>query len=203
MIRFIVSLSLLAAASVPAFAGSDAAALFQDHCSACHAPTRLGGTGPALIPESLGRIKPDALNAVIAKGRAATQMPGFGETLSKDDIAALAAYVMTPLADVPGWSTADIAATRTLNPAYKQAAKPVFTGDPLNVTLVVETGDHHISVLDGDSFAVLDRYPTPYAVHGGPSSAPTGASSSSCRAMAGYRNTISGPCRRWAACAPG
>lgn len=174
MIRFIVSLSLLAAASLPAFAGSDAAALFQDHCASCHAPTRLGGTGPALIPESLGRIKPETVETVIAKGRTATQMPAFGEVLSKEEIAALAAYVMSPLPEVPSWSAADIEATRTLNAAYKPAEKPVFKGDPLNVTLVVETGDHHISVLDGDSFAVLDRFATPYAVHGGPKFSPDG-----------------------------
>ena len=39
---------------------------------------------------------------------------------------------------------------------------------------MVETGDHHISVLDGDSFAVLDRFATPFAVHGGPKFSPDG-----------------------------
>jgi DNA-binding beta-propeller fold protein YncE len=174
MIRFIASFSLLTVLALPAAAEPDAKALFQDHCSTCHAPTRLGGTGPALIPESLGRIKPEALETVIAMGRTATQMPAFGETLKREEIAALAAYVMSPLAETPSWTAADIAATRTLNADYKPASKPVFTGDPLNITLVVETGDHHVSVLDGDSFTVLDRFATPFAVHGGPKFSPDG-----------------------------
>jgi hypothetical protein len=33
---------------------------------------------------------------------------------------------------------------------------------------VVETGDHHISVLDGDRLEVIHRFPTRFALHGGP-----------------------------------
>jgi cytochrome c553 len=174
MIRSIVSISLLAALAVPASAGPDAAALFQDNCASCHAPTRLGGTGPALIPDSLGRLKAPALDEVIAKGRPATQMPAFAATLSAQEIAALAAYVTSPLAVQPTWTTDDIASTRNLNQAYTPSLKPVFTADPMNITLVVETGDHHVSILDGDSFAVLDRFATPFAVHGGPKFSPDG-----------------------------
>ena len=54
------------------------------------------------------------------------------------------------------------------------AEKRVFTADPMNITLVVETGDSHISVLDGDTFQVLDRFETPFAVHGGPKFSPDG-----------------------------
>jgi len=174
MIRSIASISLLCVLAGQALAGPDAAALFQNNCSSCHAPTRLGGTGPALIPESLGKLKGESLAAVIANGRAATQMPAFGSTLSKEEISALASYVTTPLAVQPSWTPVDIAATRTLDPSYTPAEKPVFTGDPMNITLVVETGDHHVSVLDGDSFRVLDRFATPFAVHGGPKFSPDG-----------------------------
>lgn len=31
--------------------------LYEQHCSVCHSADRIGGTGPALLPESLGRIK--------------------------------------------------------------------------------------------------------------------------------------------------
>ncbi len=172
MIRHILISSLLLAG--PAMAAGDGAAIFQDLCAGCHAPTRLGGTGPALIPETLGKLKGEKLAAVIAKGRAATQMAGFATTLSQDDIAAVAAYLMTPLATPPRWSAEDIAATRTMAVDYTPAAAPVFGGDPMNVTLVVESGDHHVSVLDGDSFAVLDRFATPFAVHGGPKFSPDG-----------------------------
>ncbi|MDI3337607.1 cytochrome D1 domain-containing protein [Defluviimonas aestuarii] len=172
MIRHIVFSSLLAA--TPAFAGPDGTAIFADHCSSCHAETRLGGTGPALIPEALGRIKGEALAGIIANGRVATQMPAFAGDLTVEEIAAVAAYIAEPLPEAPSWTTADIEATRDLKTNYIPAEKPVFAADPMNITLVVETGDHHVSVLDGDTFDVLDRFATPFAVHGGPKFSPDG-----------------------------
>lgn len=172
MIRHIVFSSLLAA--TPALAVTPGEAIFAEHCASCHGETRLGGTGPALIPETLGRIKPDALGAVIRDGRVATQMQGFAGTLSEDEIDAVSAWIGEPLAEAPEWHAADIAATREMRDDYIPAAAPVFTGDPMNITLVVETGDHHVSVLDGDTFAVLDRFATPFAVHGGPKFSPDG-----------------------------
>ncbi|GAB4291823.1 MAG: cytochrome D1 domain-containing protein [Roseovarius sp.] len=157
-----------------ATAGPDAAAIYARDCAGCHGANRLGGTGPALIPQTLGRMRGPALTEVIAHGRPATQMPAFGDTLSAQDIAALADYLHSPLAEVPEWGAAEIAATLWRDPDYHPAPAPVFAGDPLNITLVVETGDHHVSVLDGDSFAVLDRFPTPFAVHGGPKFTPDG-----------------------------
>ncbi|MDH3280489.1 MAG: c-type cytochrome, partial [Gammaproteobacteria bacterium] len=55
--------------------------LYRQHCAACHGPERLGGQGPALVPENLGRLKPAAAADVIRNGRAATQMPGFAAVL--------------------------------------------------------------------------------------------------------------------------
>lgn len=175
MIRRIVLFSLLAfpAMPFPAVAETDGAAIYADQCASCHADTRFGGTGPALIPESLGRLKGESLENLIAHGRPATQMPAFAATLSAGDIAAVAAYVASPLAAQPVWTEADIAATRAMS-GYSPAASPTFAGDPMNITLVVETGDHHVSVLDGDTFTVLDRFATPFAVHGGPKFSPDG-----------------------------
>ena len=165
---------VLMACSAAAGAAPDGAMIFSDLCAACHSETRMGGTGPALIPESLGRLKGEKLQAVIAKGRPMTQMPGFAQTLSVSEIAAVADYVSAPLAQAPVWGVAEIEATRSLRDDYTPAKAPVFMADPMNVTLAVETGDSHISVLDGDTFAVLDRFETPFAVHGGPKFSPDG-----------------------------
>ena len=173
MIRCIATLSFAVLAGTAALA-AEAPALYQEHCAACHGPARLGFTGPALIPEALGRIRGTDLAAIIAEGRPATQMLGFADVLDPNQIAALAAYVATPLAEVPPWGEAEILASRTFRDDYYAAAAPVFAGDPLNLFLVVETGDSHVSVLDGDSFEVLERFETPFAVHGGPKFAPDG-----------------------------
>ncbi len=171
MIRLIVSLSLLANGAV---AAPDGAAIYAEKCASCHAQTRLGGTGPALIPESLGRLTGEKLEAVIAGGRAMTQMPAFAATLDPGEISAVATYVTAPLPTPPAWGEAEIAASRTMTGDYVAAPAPVFAADPMNITLVVETGDSHISVLDGDTFDVLDRFETPFAVHGGPKFSPDG-----------------------------
>ncbi|MCE8522042.1 c-type cytochrome [Ruegeria pomeroyi] len=147
---------------------------YAEFCASCHGAARLGGLGPALIPETLGRMRGPKVAAVIREGRTATQMPGFTDTLDETAIAALAEYVKEPLAEIPNWGEGEIMASRVLDGDYVAAAAPVWDADPMNITLVVETGDHHVSVLDGDTFEVLDRFETPFAVHGGPKFSPDG-----------------------------
>ena len=172
MIRSIISTSLALLLASPLAA--DPLGTYVDHCAECHGAARLGGIGPALIPETLGRMRGPDLSAVIAEGRAATQMPAFADTLDEAEIAALASYLETPLEEVPAWGAEDIDASREMNPDYVAADAPVFEADPMNLFVVVETGDHHVSVLDGDRFEVIDRFPTPFAVHGGPKFSPDG-----------------------------
>ncbi|MFN3937445.1 MAG: cytochrome D1 domain-containing protein [Gemmobacter sp.] len=157
-----------------AAAEPDGRALYDDHCAACHLENRLGAQGPALIPETLGRMYGPALEAVIAQGRPATQMPGFADSLSAAEITAIAAYLTEPLAETPVWGMAEILATRAVRDDWTPTPAPVFAADPMNVTLAVEIADNHISVLDGDSFNLLDRFETPFAVHGGPKFSPDG-----------------------------
>jgi dihydro-heme d1 dehydrogenase len=157
----------------PTIAAPDAGQLYREHCASCHGAGRLGGTGPAIIPETLKRLGP-ALAKVITNGRPATQMPAFKGVLSEADIAALADFIKSPLAERQAWTAEDIAGSLSLAADYKPVAAPVFKADPLNIFLVVETGDHHVSVLDGDTFERLDRFPTPFAVHGGPKFTPDG-----------------------------
>ena len=78
-------LSLAAALLLPAMA-ADAPALYQKHCAECHNAQRLGGMGPALLPGNLKRLRKKAAVEVISNGRIATQMPGFKQTLTADEI---------------------------------------------------------------------------------------------------------------------
>lgn len=172
MIRFIVSLSVAAFLTSSALAGP--AEIYAEACQDCHGASRLGGAGPALIPQTLQRMRGPKLEEVIRNGRAATQMPGFSDSLTGEQIKQLADFIQRPLDQVPPWGRSEIMASRVLNEDYKAADKPVWSSDPMNITLAVETGDHHVSVLDGDTFERLDRFPTPFAVHGGPKFDPTG-----------------------------
>lgn len=174
MIRSIAFTSLAALLLAGPAAAADPAGTYAAHCAACHGADRLGGTGPALVPETLTRMRGPAVAEVIAHGRAATQMPGFAGTLSEAEIAALADYVTAPLDEIPDWTETEIAGTLARNPDYRAPEAPRFEADPLNLFLVVEKGDHHVSILDGDRFTRLARLPTPYAVHGGPKFTPDG-----------------------------
>jgi mono/diheme cytochrome c family protein/DNA-binding beta-propeller fold protein YncE len=171
---------LAVAALVVAYAGfgaaqSTSAENYAAHCAACHGADRLGGTGPALLPENLERLRRPAAAETIAKGRVATQMPAFEGKLRKDEIEALIAYVYAAPAVTPVWGAKEIEATRVVRHADGTLpAKPKYAADPMNLFVVVESGDHYASILDGDKLERLARFPTHYALHGGPKFTPDG-----------------------------
>ena len=164
-----------AAILTPAQTQADTAAIYKQHCAECHGPDRLGGIGPALLPENLKRLRRKAAHQVIENSRPAVQMPAFKDVLSKDDIAGLVKLIYTPLKSVPDWGMADIAKTRVVhNPVSGQPGKPQHSSDPLNLFTVVEIGDHHVTILDGDTFKSLWRFPSRFALHGGAKYSPDG-----------------------------
>ncbi len=169
--------ALLLGTLTPALA-ADAPALYTQHCASCHGASRLGGMGPALLPESLERLKRKDAVATIRDGRAATQMPAFAATLSAAEIDALAGWIYSPVSPAPAWSEADIRASRV--EPHPPGSLPdtrqgdVAKADPMNLFIVVEAGDHHVSVLDGDRMERIHRFPSRYALHGGPKFTPDG-----------------------------
>ena len=153
----------------------DANQNYQMHCASCHGADRLGGTGPALLPGNLERLKRPQAITVISDGRMATQMPGFSTILTSKEIAAVGELIYSPLAETPSWGLPQILSSRIkLNNACGKSDKPVFLADPLNLFVVVELGDHHATILDGDRFESIARLETRYALHGGPKFSPDG-----------------------------
>ncbi len=159
-------------------AAADPAALYREHCAACHGPDRLGLTGSALLPESLARLKKAEAAKTLREGRAATQMQGFADKLGAADIDALVQLIYTPVEPRPTWSDAQIKASRLAPPeaaSLPARPAPVFAGvDMMNLFVVVETGDHHVTILDGDKLEPIHRFPTRFALHGGPKFTPDG-----------------------------
>jgi mono/diheme cytochrome c family protein/DNA-binding beta-propeller fold protein YncE len=153
------------------------AVVYAEHCARCHSSDRLGAMGPALLPENLGRLKRDEALGVIRDGRAATQMPGFKNTLSDEQTQQLVALIYSPLPAVPKWGEAEMRASQVqyLKPGEKLSDQPVFAvKDPLNLFIVVELGDHAVTLLDGGKFEAIGRFPTRFALHGGPKFSPDG-----------------------------
>ena len=173
MAGVVTALALFAAGA--ADAAPDAEALFDRHCASCHGADRLGGIGPALLPGNLKRLRRDRAASVIAEGRPATQMPGFSGVLGEQAVAALVDLVYTPLEDVPRFGMPEIERTRVVHRRLDSlGGEPVYAADPLSLFIVVEQGDHHATVLDGDRLEPLHRFPTRFALHGGPKFSPEG-----------------------------
>lgn len=173
-LRVVLGAGLLLLGLAALAAEPGASDLYRGHCAGCHGADRLGGMGPALLPENLGRLRKAQAVQVIAQGRPATQMPGFGQTLSQEQIQALAELIYTPLERIPDWGMAQIAASRVLTPA-EPVDRPVFpVADPLNLFIVVELGDHHATLLDGDRLEPVHRFATRPNLHGGPKFSPDG-----------------------------
>ena len=148
---------------------------YAEFCASCHGADRLGGVGSALLPGNLERLRRPEAVKTISEGRNASQMQGFADKISKEDIQALVDFIYKPLAEMPVWGTKEINASH-LQPvaAGSLPGKPVFSADPLNLFVVVELGDHHATILDGDKFEPIYRFKTRFALHGGPKFSPDG-----------------------------
>jgi len=166
---------LLVAAVPPALAESDGPALYGAHCADCHGADRLGRSGPALLPETLSRLRRKGAQRVIAAGRPATQMPAFAAVLTAVERAAVLDHIFSPAETPPRWTLAEIRASHRVFPgAEPPISAPLFDADPLNLFVVVESGDHHVTILDGDRFTPITRFKTRSALHGGPKFTPDG-----------------------------
>lgn len=172
--RLLFLVLALAVAATPALA-EPVEVVYAKHCAECHDAGRLGGMGPALLPENLGRLKQKDAVDVIRDGRVATQMPGYGHKIDDAAIAALVDYIYKPLPSLPVWGIDEINASRIVhNDPAGLPDKPTHSSDPLNLFTVVETGDHHVTILDGDTFTPLWRFKSRFALHGGAKYSPDG-----------------------------
>ncbi len=80
-----------------------------------------------------------------------------------------------PPGSSPEWGEASIRSSRVEKPvATALPPKPQWQADPLNLFVVVEAGDHHVSLVDGDRFEVLHRFASRSALHGEPRFTPDG-----------------------------
>lgn len=150
-------------------ADQSALELYKTHCGECHGPDRLGLIGPALLPENLKRLRKKSAVEVIQQGRVASQMPAFADKLNQQQVDALVEYIYTPLERMPVWGMAQIKASQLL-PAKGEVLSdtPLFDARVSNLFMVVELGDHHATLLNGDTFTPIHRLPTRFSLHGGP-----------------------------------
>ncbi len=148
-------------------ARADVEAVYQDSCAGCHGVDRLGASGPALIPDMLSGMRGSSVKEVILNGRFGTEMPAFAGRISPEDVEDLSSYLNAPLSGSLNWSSEQAEASRTMEQGQSLGNSPVWDADPFDITLIVDSGGNSISVLDGVSFEVLDRFETPPVLPGG------------------------------------
>lgn len=176
-IALIMAIAALVYFSFPSKSyGGTSEKTYIDNCAECHNEHRLGGMGPALLPENLQRLPKKEAVETIKNGRVATQMPAFKDKLNDQQIQSLVDFIYTPLAETPVWDMDSIRASHVvLNDEKDLSNKPVYkVADPLNMFLVVELGDHHVTLLDGDKLEPIHRFKSRFALHGGPKYSPDG-----------------------------
>jgi len=143
--------------------------LYDTHCASCHGADRLGGIGPALLPENLSRLKQPEAAKMIRESRPGVQMPAFQKEFSGEQIRQLVELIYSPVVPAPKWGEAEIRASRVEHHAPGTLpGRPQFDADPMNLFVVVEAGDHHVTILDGDRLEPIHRFASRYALHGGP-----------------------------------
>ena len=168
-----LALGLFTAEPAMSAAAPDSGAAYLQHCAGCHGSERHGFTGPALLPESLSRLRPEAALEVIRRGRRATQMPAYEGILDAATIEGLARLIYQPPAREIVWGAAEIAASQWTHDG-PVVDRPRFDADPMNLFIVVEKGDHHVTILDGDRFEPIHRFQSRFGLHGGPKFSPDG-----------------------------
>ncbi len=74
-----------------------------------------------------------------------------------------------PPGSYPQWGEASIRSSRVeKRGAAALPSKPQWQADPMNLFVVVEAGDDHVSIVDGDRFEVIHRFASRSALHGEP-----------------------------------
>lgn len=144
----------------------DISQIYLKNCSQCHGTERTGISAPALIPETISKFKQDELVQIILHGRQATQMPGFENKMTENEIAQLAKYLTIPTKNTIQWTETEIEQSRKIED-LSILKKPVFSADPWNLFFVVSHGDHGLTILDGDHFTVLKTFNMRPGIHGG------------------------------------
>jgi len=91
------TLFVLLIASAAAFAQSDAKAIYDSKCAACHAADGSGNTAKGRklkmkgVKETAAKVKAEEMMKIVTDGKGA-DMDAFGKEFSKDQIKALVEY---------------------------------------------------------------------------------------------------------------
>lgn len=140
---------------------------FFDRCAGCHGTMRLGATGPALTPDLTLQKGTLALSAIIYNGTP-KGMPDWGKQgfFTQEETDIMANYLQNEPPAPPEMSMEQMKATWKVFVAPEdRPTKPQTTRNWENYFSVTLRDAGQVAIIDGDTFDVVTKVDTGYAVH--------------------------------------
>jgi nitrite reductase (NO-forming)/hydroxylamine reductase len=159
-----------APAAAPALTEEESASakqIFFERCAGCHGTLRKGATGPALTPDKTLPKGTTALAAIIFNGTP-RGMPDWGKqgVLTQAQAEMMAKYLQNEPTSPPEMSLAQMLDTwKLFVPPDQRPTAPQHNRDWEDFFVVTLRDAGQVAIIDGDTFEVVNKVDTGYAVH--------------------------------------
>jgi len=141
--------------------------VYFERCAGCHGTLRKGATGPALTPDKTQPKGTLALASIIFNGTP-RGMPDWGKQgfLTQQQTEIMAKFLQEEPPAPPEMSLEQMKSTwKVLVPPEKRPTSPQTKRDWENYFIVTLRDAGQVAILDGDTYEVVDKVDTGYAVH--------------------------------------
>jgi nitrite reductase (NO-forming)/hydroxylamine reductase len=141
--------------------------IFFDRCAGCHGVLRNGATGPALTPDKTLPKGTVGLQTIIFNGTP-RGMPDWGKqgTLTEEETTLMAKFIQNEPPDPPEMSLEQMLSFWDVSvPVDQRPTSPEHSRDWENFMAVTLRDAGQVAIIDGDSFEIVNKVDTGYAVH--------------------------------------
>lgn len=141
--------------------------IFFDRCAGCHGVLRNGATGPALTPDVTQPKGTAALAAIIFNGTP-RGMPDWGKqgVLTREEAELMAKYIQNEPPTPPEMSLEKMMSTwNLLIPPDQRPTEPEHDRDWQDFFSVTLRDAGQVAIIDGDTYEVINKVDTGFAVH--------------------------------------